>query len=156
MWSIVTAKREFNAEEWDRIAQAPALAALAVIVADRGGVIRESIALGKAYAEARRDAGSELIEQLVASPPHLDRASMGEPDQLRTQLDERIDDAVRLVEQKATPEEAAQYRQFILRVADVVAHAAKEGGVLGIGGKEVSEQEQAVLDELGARLSAGG
>jgi len=156
VWSIVTAKREFNAEEWDRIAQAPALAALAVIVADRGGVIRESIALGKAYAEARRDAGSELIEQLVASPPHLDRASMGEPDQLRTQLDERIDDAVRLVEQKATPEEAAQYRQFILRVADVVAHAAKEGGVLGIGGKEVSEQEQAVLDELGARLSAGG
>ena len=156
MWSIVTAKREFNAEEWDRIAQAPALAALAVIVADRGGVIRESIALGKAYAEAHRDAGSELIEQLVASPPHLDRASMGEPDQLRTQLDERIDDAVRLVEQKATPEEAAQYRQFILRVADVVAHAAKEGGVLGIGGKEVSEQEQAVLDELGARLSAGG
>ena len=151
----MTTKSEFNAEEWDRIAQAPALAALAVIIADRGGVIRESIALGKAYAEARRDAGSELIEQLVASPPHLDRASMGQPDQLRTQLPERLDEAVRLVEEKATPEEAEQYRQFILRVADVVAHAAKEGGVLGIGGKEVSEQEQAVLDELAAKLGAG-
>jgi hypothetical protein len=151
----VTAKSEFNAEEWDRIAQAPALAALAVVIADRGGAIRESIALGRAYAEARRDAGSELIEQLVASPPHLDRESIGQPDQLRTQLPERIDDAVRLVEQKATPEEAEQYRQFILRVADVVAHAAKEGGVLGIGGKEVSEQEQAVLDELAAKLGAG-
>jgi hypothetical protein len=151
----VTAKSEFNAEEWDRIAQAPALAALAVVIADRGGAIRESIALGRAYAEARRDAASELIEQLVASPPHLDRESIGQPDQLRTQLPERIDDAVRLVEQKATPEEAEQYRQFILRVADVVAHAAKEGGVLGIGGKEVSEQEQAVLDELAAKLGAG-
>jgi hypothetical protein len=39
-------------------------------------------------------------------------------------------------------------------VADVVAHAAKEGGVLGIGGKQVSEQEQAALDELAGKLSA--
>jgi hypothetical protein len=149
----MTTKSEFNAEEWDRIAQAPALAALAVIIADRGGAIRESIALGKAYAEARRDAGSELIEQLVASPPHVDQASLGPPEQARTDLTDRIGDAVRLVEQKATPEETDQYRQFILRVADVVAHAAKEGGVLGIGGKAVSEQEQAVLDELSAKLA---
>jgi hypothetical protein len=150
----VTTKGEFNAEEWDRVAQAPALAALMVMFAERGGAIRESIALGKAYAEARRDAGSELIEQLVASPPHLDPASMGQPDQLREQLPQRISDAVALVDQKATPEEAQQYRGFILRVADVVAHAAKEGGVLGIGGKEVSEQEQAVLDDLAAKLGA--
>jgi hypothetical protein len=78
----MTTKSEYNAEEWDRIAQAPALAALAVIIADRGGAIRESIALGKAYAEARRDAGSELIEQLVASPPHVDQASLGPPSRL--------------------------------------------------------------------------
>jgi hypothetical protein len=150
----MTTKSEFNAEEWDRVSQAPALAALTVMTADRGGAIRESIALGKAYTEARRGAGSELIEQLVSSPPRLDPASMGQPDQLREQLPQRVTDAVRVVEQKATPEEAEQYRSFILRVADVVAHAAKEGGVLGIGGKEVSEQEQAALDELGRTLGA--
>jgi hypothetical protein len=152
----MTKKSEFNAEEWDRVAQAPALAALSVILADRGGAIRESIALGKAYAEARRDAGSELIEELVASPPRVDRASMGPPDQLREQLPERVSDAVRVVEEKATPEEAEQYRAFILRVADVVAHAVKEGGVLGIGGKEVSEEEQAALDRLSGALTATG
>jgi hypothetical protein len=37
-------------------------------------------------------------------------------------------------------------------VADVVAHAHKEGGVLGIGGKEVSEQEQAAMDQLASTL----
>jgi hypothetical protein len=148
----MTAKSEFNAEEWDRVAQAPAFAALMVMFADRGGTIRESIALGKAYTEARRGASSELIEQLVSSPPRLDPASMGQPDQLREQLPQRVTDAVRVVEEKATPEEAEQYRSFILRVADVVAHAAKEGGVLGIGGKEVSGQEQAALDELGRTL----
>jgi hypothetical protein len=34
----------------------------------------------------------------------------------------------------------------------VVAHAHKEGGVLGIGGKEVSPDEQAVLDQLASTL----
>lgn len=150
----MTTKSQFNAEEWDRVARAPALAALMVMLADRGGAIRESIALGKAYGEARRDAGSELIEQLLASPPQVDPASLGPLDQAREQLPEHIREALRTVEEKATPEETEQYRSFILRVADVVAHAAKEGGVLGIGGKQVSEQEQAVLDELAGELSA--
>jgi hypothetical protein len=149
----MTTKRDFNAEEWERVAQAPALAALMVMLADRGGAIRESIALGKAYAEARRDAGSELIGELVASPPHLDPASIGPPDRLG-ELPQRVAEGVRVVEEKATPDETQQYRSFILRVADVVAHAAKEGGVLGIGGKEVSEEEQAALDGLTRTLGA--
>ena len=150
----MTTKSEFNAEEWERVAQAPAFAALMVVVADRGGAIRESIALGKAYAEARREGGSELIEQLVATPPGLNPTEMGPADQLRTQLPQRVEEAVRTVEAKATAEEAQEYRDFILHVADVVAHAAKEGGVLGIGGKEVSAEEQAVLDELSGKLAA--
>lgn len=149
----MTTKSEFNAEEWDQVAQAPALGALMVILAERGGAIRESIALGKAYAEARRNSGNEFIEALVSSPPHLDPRSMGPADQLRGQLSERIRSAISLVEQKATPEETQEYRDFILRLADVVAHAAKEGGTLGIGGKEVTEQEQAAIDELRGQLA---
>jgi hypothetical protein len=147
----MTAKSEFNAEEWERIARAPALAGVMVALADRGGTFRESLALGKAYAAAKRDGGgSELLQELVASPPSLDRQSAGQPDQ----IPEQIQEAVRLVEEKATPEEAEEYRQFILRLADVVAHAHKEGGVLGIGGKEVSPEEQAALDRLSSILSA--
>jgi hypothetical protein len=152
----MTTKSEFNAEEWDRVAQAPALAALVVILADRGGTIRESIALGKAYAEARGQGDSGLIHELASSAPQIKPAEMGQPDQLKTELPERIKSAVSLLEQKATPEETQQYREFILHVADVVAHAAKEGGVLGIGGKEVSEQEQAALDDLRGQLTATG
>jgi hypothetical protein len=147
----MTTKTEFNADEWEKVARAPALAGLMVMMADRGGAIRESIALGKAYAEARRDGGSELIEQLVASPPQLDPHSVGQPDK----LPEQIREAVRTVEEKATPEEAEEYRQFLQRLADVVAHAHKEGGVLGIGGKEVSPEEQAALDRLASTLGGG-
>jgi hypothetical protein len=84
----------------------------------------------------------------VASPPQVDPQSIGSPGQ----LPEQIREAVRLVKEKATPEEAEEYRQFVLRLADVVAHAHKEGGVLGIGGKEVSPQEQEVLDQLASTL----
>jgi hypothetical protein len=91
--------------------------------------------------------------ELVASPPRLDHASIGQPDQLG-ELPQRVAGAARLVQEKATPDEAQQYRSFILRVADVVAHAAKEGGVLGIGGKEVSDNEQAALDGLARTLEA--
>jgi|SRR5215210_934504 len=144
----MTTKSEFNADEWERVARAPALGAVTVMLADRGGAIRESLALGKAYAAARSEGGSELIEQLVASPPSLDPESVKQPDQ----IPERIREAVRTVEQKATPEELEDYRQFILRLADVVAHAHKEGGVLGIGGKEVSPEEQEALDRLSTTL----
>jgi hypothetical protein len=147
----MTTKSDFNADEWERVARAPALAGVMVALADRGGTLRESIALGKAYGEARRAGGGELLEQLLASPPSLDRQSAGQPDQ----IPERIQDAVRIVEEKATPEEAGEYRQFILRLADVVAHAHKEGGVLGIGGKEVSAEEQAALAKLGSTLGSG-
>jgi hypothetical protein len=147
----MTTKSEFNADEWERVTRAPALAGVMVALADRGGTFRESLALGKAYAAAKRDeAGSELLQELVASPPSLDRESAGQPDQ----IPEQIREAVRTVEEKATPEEAEEYRQFILRLADVVAHAHKEGGVLGIGGKEVSPEEQAALDRLSSTLSA--
>lgn len=145
----MTTKSEFNGEEWERVSRAPALAGVMVALADRGGSFRESLALGKAYAAAKRDGGSELLEELVASPPSLNRESIGQPDQ----VPEQIGEAVKLVEEKATPEEAEEYRQFILRLADVVAHAHKEGGVLGIGGKEVSEEEQAALDRLSSTLA---
>jgi hypothetical protein len=146
----MTTKSEFNADEWERVARAPALAGVMVALADRGGSFRESIALGKAYTAARSEGGSELMEQLVASPPSLDPQSAKQPDQ----IPEQIQEAVRIVEEKGTPEEAEEYRQFVLRLADVVAHAHKEGGVLGIGGKEVSPEEQAALDRLSSTLSA--
>jgi hypothetical protein len=150
----MTTKSDFNAEEWERIAQGPAFAALMVMLADRGGAIRESIALGKAYAEARGQHEEGLIGELVKTAPQLDPASLGPADQLREQLPDRIREAVATVEGKATPEEAHEYRDFVQRVAEVVANAAKEGGVLGIGGKQVSEEEQAALGRLAGVIGA--
>ena len=147
----MTTKSEFNADEWERVARAPALAGVMVALADRGGTFRESLALGKAYAAAKRDRRQRAAR---AARGRRRPRWIGSPRGSPIRFPSRSVRPSGLVEEKATPEEAEEYRQFVLRLADVVAHAHKEGGVLGIGGKEVSPEEQAALDRLSSTLSA--
>jgi hypothetical protein len=148
----MTSKSAFNAEEWAVVAEAPALAALRVVAADRGGTVRESLSLARAYGEARKRGGGGLLDEIVSTSPQLDPSRFKNPDELGRQGSQRLREAVEIVERTATPEEVEEYRRFILDVADTVAHAHREGGFLGIGGKEVSDEEQAVLDEIRATL----
>ena len=70
----MTKKADFNAEEWSTVVEAPVLAGMRVITAHRGGTIRESLAMGQVYAQARQRHGeSELLDELVSSPPALDQ-----------------------------------------------------------------------------------
>jgi hypothetical protein len=60
--------------------------------------------------------------------------------------------AIAAVDATATPEEAAQLKQWLYGVGEAVAKAAKEGDFMGIGGKKVSDAEAAVLGEIKAAL----
>ncbi len=64
----------------------------------------------------------------------------------------KVAEANDLLNAKASPTEAAQYRAWVMETAEATAKAAKEGGFLGIGGVEVSDDEQAALDEIRATL----
>ena len=46
-----------------------------------------------------------------------------------------------LIDKKAKPDEAQGFKQWLVAVTQKVAEAAKEGGFLGFGGTQVSEQE---------------
>jgi hypothetical protein len=149
----MTTKADFNAEEWEQVLEAPALAGLIVITAQRGGTIRESVQMAKAYTEARKEhAGSDLLGEIVAQPPTVDPRQFESAEQLRSEGLQRIRDAVGLLEPKAEPEDLEAYKRFVLTVAERAAEATKSGGVLGIGGERVSDAESAALDELAAAL----
>lgn len=148
----MTTKADFNAEEWSLLQEGPALAGLMVVTADRGGMIRESLSMAQAYGEARRSGGKELLDELVSSPPQLDPSRFRSPDEVQGQALQRLGEAVGLLESKATAEEADAYKRFALDVAERVAGAAKEGGFMGIGGKRVSDKEEAALDQLAGSL----
>lgn len=154
----MTTKADFNAEEWATLAQGPLMGAMQVVAAERGGTIRESLAVGRAYTEARRHQGeSPLLDELVATPPALDRRELQQAGgDLRSHADARLAEAVGIVDAKATAEEAQAYKQFVLTVAEAAANANREGGFAGIGGKPVSANEQAVLDALRGTLGLTG
>jgi hypothetical protein len=149
----MTKKADFNAEEWSTVVEGPLLAGMRVITAHRGGTIRESLAMGQVYAEARRRHGeSELLDALVSSPPALDQERVRAAGQGAGAITGGLREALRILEQKASPEELEAYRRFVVGVAEAAAKAHKEGGFIGIGGKQVSESEQAALDEIQAAL----
>jgi hypothetical protein len=150
----MTRKADFNAEEWSTVVDGPLYAGMRVISADRGGTLRESLAMGRVYQEARQQHGeSELLDELVKSPPSVD------PDQLRQAggniadlATERLREAIRILEAKAAPAEVDAYKKFVMTVAQAVASAHKEGGFLGIGGKQISDAENQALDEISTAL----
>jgi hypothetical protein len=149
----MTTKADFNAEEWEQVTGGPALAGLIVIAAQRGGTIRETVAMAKVYSAARAEHGdSDLLGELVATPPRVDQKQFTSAEDLRTRGLGLITQAVALVEAKATPEELEAYRAFALTVAQRAAEADKSGGFLGVGGERVTEAESAALDDVAGAL----
>ena len=147
----MTTKGAFNAEEWSVIANAPFLTAMLVVAADRGGTVRESMAISRAYASAREGGAGDLLRAVLSTPPSFDPASAPRtPEDLRREAPATLRRAVELLERVATEDEVIEYKRFVYSLADTVARAHREGGFLGIGGTEVSEHEQAALDEIAA------
>ncbi len=149
----MTTKAEFNAEEWEMISAAPAIAGLIVASAQRGGTLRESVAMAKTYAAARQEHTSgDLVGEIVATAPHFDHKEFSSKEDLRTRGLGKISEAVGLVRDEATLDELVDYREFVLNVANHAAEADKSGGFLGIGGERVTGQEEAALAEITTAL----
>ncbi len=152
----MTAKADFNAEEWSTVVEGPLYAGMRVITADRGGTLRESLAMGRAYQAAREKHGeSELLDELVKSPPSIDPSRVQQAGgNVAAVASERLRAGMQALEAKATPEEVDAYKRFVMTVAQAVAGAHKEGGFFGIGGKQISEAENQALDEISVALGS--
>ena len=145
----MTTKSDFSNEEWHVILEAPPSAGLIVVTAQRGGTLRETIAIGKAYVEARQQHGeSELLDEIVAAKPERDHTHYHSPEELKEQGLQHLRDAVALLERKATPVEVDEYRRFVVNLANKVAAAHREQG------QAVSDSEQAAIGEITAALNA--
>lgn len=150
----MTSKADFNAEDWSTVVDGPLYAGLRVIAADRGGTLRESMAMGRVYQEARAKQGtSPLLDELIKSPPAIDperlKAAGGDVSAVTT---EHLRKAMSILQSVATADEADAYKTLVMSVAQAVAGAHKEGGFLGIGGTRVSEAEDQALDEISLAL----
>ena len=120
------------------------------------GALNELACVRHAGTGVRRGAQRRLglLQEVVSSAPQVDPSELKDRGALPQRAESAVREALALLEQKATPEEVEACRNFLLKVAETVARAHKEGGFLGIGGKEVSESEQAALDEITGRVRA--
>jgi hypothetical protein len=141
----VTGKSDFSEEEWKTVLEAPPSAGLIVIGSDRGGSIRESFSMAKAYTEARKEHGeSELLDEIVSAKPEMDHTRYHSPEELKEGSLKHITDAVALLKEKATPEELDEYKKFIVALANRVAEAHKG----------ITDTERSVIAEIEGALGS--
>ena len=144
----MTTKAAFSPEEWKVVLEGPPTAGMIVVTAARGGTFRETIAMAKAYTEARGEHGeSELLDEIVATKPEVDHSA----EELRENGFAHLRDAVAVLESKATTGKLEEYRRFTLTLAGKVAAAHREHG------RTVSPAEteaiQQITDALGTSSS---
>ena len=156
-------KADFTAEEWKQIQRAPFMAGLAVVAASPSGpfgVVKELFAVGKMLGAVKTQGTSnDLIKALVADieAGAKDLSAPAEmkgktPEQVKSYAIESLRQVAALIDKKTKPDEAQGFKQWLVSVAQKVAEAAKEGGFLGFGGTQVSEQEAATIKELSTAL----
>jgi hypothetical protein len=139
----MTTKAAFSPTEWQLVLEGPPTAGMMVVTASRGGMFRETIAMSKAYVEARAQHGeSQLLDDIVAEKPRLETGRYHSSQELKEQGLGHIREAVALLESKATPTERDGYGRFVLTVANKVAAAHGEGG------QSVSAAEAAAIEEI--------
>ena len=147
----MTTKAAFSPEEWKTVREGPPTAGMIVVTAARGGTFRETIAMSKAYVEARAEHGeSELVDEIVTARPEVDHTRYHSPEELRDSGLAHLRGAVALVEAKATAEEVDGYRRFVLALANKVAAAHREAG------QSVSPAETEAIQQITTALGGDG
>ena len=142
----MTAKADFTEQEWEQVLEGPTSAGMLVITAQRGGTIRETVSMAKAYAEARQQHGqSELLDAIVSAKPEIDHTRYHSPEELKQHGIAHLRDAVSLLQGKATAQELDEYRRFTVALAERVAAAHRENGR---DSDPVSDAEKAAIAEI--------
>ncbi|MEE9445800.1 MAG: hypothetical protein V3V19_09065 [Cocleimonas sp.] len=135
------------------------------------GTVKEMFASSKSYVNGLKEyPNNEIITGVLPSVTDLKEAmgkskemrtkavdrlkelGISSADQLRGQLIEDSKAVAAILDEKATPEEASEYKEWAMGIARNVAHAAKEGGFLGFGGTRVSDGEKEAFTKIAEAL----
>jgi hypothetical protein len=161
----MTSKADFTDEEWARLERSPIVAGMAISLADPGGPIEAfketSASLRSILEKARAEGQNELVDSVAKTAAEKaqqrqnplgdfkPRGAMAGQEVLAELA--AVND---LLKQKASPDDAEAFREWLLATAKRVAEAAKEGGFMGFRAERVSEGEERMLEQLRETLSA--
>jgi hypothetical protein len=160
----MTTRNDFTEQEWARLGRAPLVAGMAISLADPGGPIeslKESTAAIRAVLEAAESGEHGELVQAIAKDVAEKARNRENPlagfkptgANARDEVLDELRAVNQLLLEKTTPEERAEFIDWLRRAAQSTATAAKEGGFLGFRAELVSEREQQMLDTLGEIFS---
>jgi hypothetical protein len=151
-------RADYTSEEWKELLLAPVQTGIALMVSEKSGFFgtaQEALALYKSTNEsaAKQYPNNALIQDLLSSESkeenkHIfqkvgmyikDKAAR---QQVKPEAMQICDDVARILAQKASPNEAEEYKRWLLDVSEGVAKAATEEG------KQISPAEAATMKEF--------
>lgn len=161
--SLISVKDKFTPDEWKNLIKAPMLAGYAVAGAALGkqeDFVREMGAIAEGIIEAEHTAAkdsllSAVITDILANADDEQRGQTEKlsPDEVKAKAMETCRAVAAILGAKASAEEAYEYKRWVLVVTEKVAATAKEGGILGFGGEQISPNEVTTINEIGEALS---
>lgn len=157
----MSTKATYTKEEWQLIFTSPSMVGLAVTAASPNGpfgVLKEMFSVGMAIGEVfQKGSKTELINALIAdlkargTKPERPQG-ISTPEQAKSAALEHLRRLAFVLNSKTTPEEAGEFKSWLMSIGQRVAEASNEGGFLGFGGERVSDAERAVLKSISETL----
>jgi hypothetical protein len=147
----MTCTTRFSTQEWSMIAGAPVLAAMSVIAGGRGGM-RSTLAAARGYRDARGSYDTELMRELLATPPADAIERPRDREALRAEAPAALRRAMGMLQRVASAEERAEYRRFVLALADAAGSAARTGRLMRRSRATPTDPERDALRSITAIL----
>ncbi len=161
----MTVYAEFTAEEQRLLTQSIAAAATVVSVASPGSkadLVSEGFAAAEFVLDSLRThvdnplVSSVIVaikDRIAADQPFPDYTDVARAEDAGVRARATLEAVADLLDSRATAEEAAGYKRWLLDVADATAKGALEDkGFLGFGGVQVNDAERAAIAEVAQLL----
>jgi hypothetical protein len=159
----MSAKDRFTPEEWRSVLKAPMLVSYAVAGAapsGEDGFIQEMSAVADAIVEGGQGAANDsllasVVADIVANATDEQRGQTEKLSvkEVRQRALENCRSVAHLLQTKVSAQEAGEYKTWVIGVAHKVANAAKEGGLFGYGGEQISAAEVEIINEIGDAIA---
>lgn len=148
---------KFSADEWKSVRLAPAAAAYLVVKASpsRGkGAAQEAAAMVGTVSDAVGGSSATSLLNTAFGGTGLtgDELATLEASAPTTEAALKTIKAAQAAVVAKTPGEVAAFKALLVSVAEGVAAASKEGGFLGLGGKQISDAEAAAVNSIKSAL----
>lgn len=154
-------KEDFSPEDWQLIVSAPSLVGLVVSAASPSGplgVMKEMFVVGAAITDMAGDQQENPMIQAIMEDirhhetPTIQPEGTPDPEVARAWALAELARVPAILDGAGGGAATDGYLQWLVTVAVRVAEAAREGGVFGLGGEKVSDDEDVAIGEVGHAL----